>query len=164
MAVTVLFEVDAELRQGDAQHDRYIGVGLRRYRGRDHGSNGPDPCAGTILQDAGSADIMLRRRTFAVSNPSMNKSGSAHGLPNEWDLEIGQRLKEVRLAHDLTQDDFADRLGQRRSNWSMVETGRQAPAKEAGMHRPARDLAGTDSHDLMGHQAAKRRGLWLSKG
>lgn len=42
--------------------------------------------------------------------------------------KIGERIKEVREAHNMTQQEFADKLGTRRSNIGSYETGARTPS------------------------------------
>lgn len=44
---------------------------------------------------------------------------------------IGDRIKEVRESHGLTQQEFADRLGTKRSNIGSYETDKRTPSAVA---------------------------------
>lgn len=40
---------------------------------------------------------------------------------------LGDRIKKLRKKHNLTQDEVADLIGKKRSNFSAYETGRTVP-------------------------------------
>ena len=42
----------------------------------------------------------------------------------EYSLTLGERIKKVRKALDLTQQEFADRIGMKRNSIAQVEMGR----------------------------------------
>jgi transcriptional regulator with XRE-family HTH domain len=47
----------------------------------------------------------------------------AHHIPREWRAEMPSRLKELRRAHGLSQDELAALTGLRQATLSRVERG-----------------------------------------
>lgn len=45
-------------------------------------------------------------------------------------LTLGERIKKVRKALDLTQQEFCDRIGLKRNSISLVESDKRNPSKQ----------------------------------
>jgi transcriptional regulator with XRE-family HTH domain len=82
--------------------------------------------------------------------------GMARRKPTEWEVVMGQRIRELRRARGLTQQQLAHLVDVTVTAVSMWETGVRTPYLETASRLA--DVLGCTIDDIAGRKPAKKRG------